>query len=111
MIGFPFDYGDELSDEESFTNLKDFIKTYAIYILIIGLRSLPSGAVDTVPDKVAPTTTSTPNGVEVAKPPTLERVVGNKGLQGAAAGAFCANAVSSGNPVVGFTCGALFYEL
>lgn len=108
MIGFPYDYGDELSGDESLINVKDFISTYSVPIFIYGLLALPAGAVDTPPVDLPIAPSPSPAALEVAQRPTVQRVIGNKGLQGSVAGVVCTYAAGTGNPVIGFICGAIF---
>lgn len=107
-MGFPYDYGDGLSNEEALVNVKSFVKIYGVSIVIIGLSAYPAFAKDvqsTRAPKPAPV-----NGKSLVNShqPTIHKAVKNKDLQGSVAGAVCYGAVASGNPFIGFVCGCLF---
>lgn len=68
MVGFPFDYGDELNSDGASKNRKAFLKKYGRVILVNGVLFLVSNkafAVDSVPK--VPTTAGSNN---VAPAPT-----------------------------------------
>ena len=45
MLGFPYNYGDELSEDESLENFKLFLKNYGPILCVNGIRILFSKSV------------------------------------------------------------------
>ncbi|MGL4500662.1 MAG: hypothetical protein ACRC78_00830 [Planktothrix sp.] len=90
MVGYPFNYGDSLSDEDAYLNLKKYVAQYGVMIAIVLFKASVVSAVDrgiTPPlggdGKVATPSPTTPAGPapapgkagllpgQVAQPPVL----------------------------------------
>ena len=52
MIGYPYDYGDNLTPEERFLNFKTFVVSYGLLILVLALKASPAFSAD--PPKDSP---------------------------------------------------------
>lgn len=116
MIGFPYTYGDELTNEESQKNFKLFLKTYGPTLCMNGLLILLSQSAHAV-DKPVQTPTPKPDGAVVPKadpstpvfapiiPPT--DLVHSKGWAFSGVGVLawlCISAASTGHPALLVAC-------
>ena len=115
MIGFPYTYGDELSEEKAIQNLKLFIKKYGPTLCVNGLLILLSKSAYAVDNKKpAPT----PGDVvpAPADPPVFKPLIPPTGfihsrtwgICGVGAITWiCITAASTGNPALIFACSSL----
>ena len=121
MIGFPYNYGDELSEDESLENFKLFLKNYGPTLCVNGILILLSKSAYAA-DKPGPGPTSKPGGGELvpepkpADPPVFAPIVPPTGLVyskpwgvcGIGAIAWiCITAASTGNPALIVACSSL----
>lgn len=115
MIGFPYNYEDELSEEESVENFKFFLKNYGLTLCVNGILILLSKAAYAA-DKPGPVTNPGPGNGEVVPspkpadpPPVSTPLVPPTGfvyskkwaIYGLGAiGWICITAASTGNPAL-----------
>ena len=115
MIGFPYDYGDELSEEKAIENFKLFLKNYGPTLCVNGIliflpkvgyavdKAAPTGK----PGEVVPTPTDQPVFAPLV-PPTNFVYSKKWGVCGIAAiGWICVTAASTGNPALIVACSSL----
>ena len=120
MIGFPYDYGDELSEDESLENFKLFLKNYGPTLCVNGIFIVLSktvyaadkpGPVKPSGDKVVPTPKpeDTPRPVFAPLvPPTNFIYSKTWGICGIGAITWiCVTAASTGNPALIVACSSL----
>jgi hypothetical protein len=115
MIGFPYSYGDELSEEEALENFKLFLKNYGATLCVNGVLFFLSKAAYAV-DKT-PASPGKPGEVVPAPdspvfaplvPPTSVIYSKPWGICGVGAIAWiCITAASTGNPALIIACSSL----
>ena len=120
MVGFPIDYGDNLTPEQAFKNFKGHSKEVATtlaWMVILGAAS--AYAEDTLIGSIkskSPPTSAPPSGGSCPAPTTigiprprtaLQRAL-NTGAIGGAIGVLCVNAMWIPNPIAVTICLAAF---
>ena len=115
MVGFPYNYGDELSEEEALENFKLFLKTYGATICVNGILFFLSKAAYAVDNTPAPAG-NTGEVVPTPDPPVFAPLVPPTGfihskpwgVCGVCAIAWiCITAASTGNPALIVACSSL----
>jgi len=96
---FPYTYGDDLSSAVA----NERVKKFALLSLFIAVPYFMSGSTAIAKDVPNQAGNHTSSSITT----TAGKVGSNKGVQGALAGAVCAEAIKKGNLPLGILCGIL----
>lgn len=114
MVGFPYNYGDQLSEEKAVENFELFLKNYGATLCINGIliflsKSAYAADKPTPTGEVAPTPKlANPPVFPPQVPPTSFVYSKPWGVCGIGAIAWiCITAASTGNPALAFACSSL----
>lgn len=102
MVGYPYQYGDELTQEQANEEYRNFALGFSTAAFIVGIYKLAGPAIAYAADKPKPSATD----VCPAPPPGADKEIGKDFVAGVLA-VLCGTAVTSGAFWMGLTCGAL----